>query len=194
MKRKNLFRIVCILLSPFILMMAACDQELPTSSISENPEIPELAVKIKSFDPLNTTLNYPQSSSVNVRFFSNYNSYSGANLSFTGGTKLRFLHGVLTPPQGTPPGSAVVITGIIDYDIVNDELIFTFGPSGCQFNPAAALWLKYEDLVGNGVPNLYYIDDNGNYVLQVPDEVNTQQKWLKIYINHFSRYAVAYGR
>jgi hypothetical protein len=53
--------------------------------------------------------------------------------------------------------------------------------------------MKYGDL-GNGNPTLYYIDANGNYIEQQPNSINHQQKWMKIYINHFSRYAIAISR
>jgi len=37
---------------------------------------------------------------------------------------------------------------------------------------------------------LYLIDENGNYIAQQPDDVDLQGKRMKLYIDHFSRYAI----
>ena len=65
------------------------------------------------------------------------------------------------------------------------------GPLGCQFEPAATVWFHY---TGSSVPNLYYIDENGNYVEQPPGEIDTQNQWIMLKIHHFSRYALAWSR
>ena len=200
MRTQNKIKFIVCLIVISLALFTACENDFPTAINNDSEtfsgNVPESAVKPTRLQSTSTaigTLNYPQNAEVNVRYFNNHNTYNGGNLNFVNGTKLQFLYGALTPPNNLN-GNKVEITGSIDYDVVNDELVFTFGPSGCQFQPAAELWLKYDALVGSGVPNLYYIDDLGNYVPQVPDEVNTVQKWLKIYILHFSRYAVAYGR
>ena len=200
MKYQNKIKLFVCLVTLSLALFTACEKDFPTAinngSETFSGNVPESAVKPLRLQSTSTTigtLNYPQNAVVDVKYFNNYNTYNGGNLNFVNGTKLQFLYGALTPPNNLN-ANKVEITGSIDYDIIHDELVFTFGPSGCQFQPAAELWLKYSDLVGNGVPNLYYIDANGNYVPQAPDEVNMVQKWLKIHINHFSRYAVAYGR
>ena len=81
----------------------------------------------------------------------------------------------------------------VDYDQVKNELIFEFGPHGCQFSPAARVKLDYNPL-GINIATLYYIDENGNYIEQTPDYININKKYMMINLDHFSRYAVAYGR
>ena len=114
-------------------------------------------------------------------------------MNFLNGSKLYVSFDALTPPPGTPQGDPVMIGGLIEMDTLNNELLFSFGPSGCQFDPPADLWMKYGDL-GNGNPTLYYIDANGNYIEQQPYSISQQQKWMQVKIQHFSRYAIAISR
>ena len=89
-------------------------------------------------------------------------------------------------------GGPVTITMTIESDPQNGGYIYSFGPSGCKFDPPAVLYLKYRDL---GIDNatLYYVDDQGNYIEHMPDDISLKQKWFKLTIHHFSRYAVAWG-
>ena len=198
MKALKIITIVLAIVSLFIL--SGCEKNSPVSPTDNSGNFEGYFVKPSRFNTFTTVTSdtssppgYPQSASVKIRYLQNHNAYNGGNLNFVNGTKLVILWNTLTPPQGTSTGSAVVITGSIDYNLVDNELIFTFGPSGCGFSPHATLWMKYGDLIGIGTPNLYYIDENGNYIEQQPDEINTDEQWMKIYIDHFSRYAVAYS-
>ena len=78
---------------------------------------------------------------------------------------------------------------LVERDSVNNELTFTFDPHDCQFNPSARVYLNYKDL-GIDVPVLYYIDENGNYIQQNPDEIDVTNRNVILYIDHFSRYAI----
>jgi hypothetical protein len=98
----------------------------------------------------------------------------------------------LTPPPGYNVGDSVTITMRIDYDKDNKESIYSFGPHGCQFSPQAQLKLDYGAL-GLEMPKLYYINDDGNRVEQEPEQISVNKKWLKIRVDHFSRYAVSWA-
>ena len=63
----------------------------------------------------------------------------------------------------------------MDLDSLNKELIFTFGPSGCKFVPAARITLTY-NILGVVNPVLYYIKPNGQYVRQTPDYIDIKQQ------------------
>jgi hypothetical protein len=77
----------------------------------------------------------------------------------------------------------------IEKNDTTNELIFTFGPSGCSFYPAGKVFLSYEHL-DIDVPVLYYIAENGDYIEQSPDNIDLNQKSIVLYIDHFSRYAI----
>ena len=96
----------------------------------------------------------------------------------------------MTPPPGTPERARVTLTMLVEKDKDRMELIFTFGPSGCQFSPAGEVWLDWKDLHSEEA-TLYYIDENGAYIPQTPDHVDKQGRRMKIYIDHFSRYALS---
>ena len=116
-------------------------------------------------------------------------AYKGGKIKLDQGSKLTIAKNSLTPPPGTPKGAKVTIT--MNAELVNGELIFTFGPHGCQFDPPAELRIDYGDL-GVELPALYYIE-NGEYVEQTPDHVDTQGKFMLLHFDHFSRYAVAWS-
>ncbi len=78
---------------------------------------------------------------------------------------------------------------LVERDKFRTELKFTFGPSGASFDPPAEVWLDWKDLHSSNA-TLYYIDDNGDYIPQTPDDVDVQNKKMKLYIDHFSRYAI----
>lgn len=114
----------------------------------------------------------------------------GGKVKLPGGSTLRISKGALTPPPGTPFMQDVTITILVEKSADGrNELVFTFGPSGCQFSPAAEVTFDWTDLEGSTV-NLYYIDENGNYILQSPDNIDFKNKKMTIFVDHFSRYAI----
>ena len=115
--------------------------------------------------------------------------YEGGKIKLGHGSKLTIAQNSLTPPPGTPAGADVTIT--MDAELVNDELIFTFGPHGSQFDLPAQLRIEY-GYFGADLPLLYYIE-NGNYIEQTPDHVDTLGKFMLLHFDHFSRYAVAWS-
>ena len=124
------------------------------------------------------------------RYSKKWDAYQGGKIILSQGSQFELLYGSLTPPPELY-GQNVTITVNVVEDAVSGELLFEFGPSGSQFEPAATVWFHY---TGSSMPNLYYIDENGNYVEQPPDEIDTQNQWIMLKIHHFSRYALAWSR
>lgn len=139
-------------------------------------------------------LNFPISVSKVFRFHNGEDEYRGGDIEFRDGNKSKFQleDGALTPPPDIAWGKPVTITMEVDYNKDKNELIYTFGPHGCKFNPQAQVKLDYRTL-GVDIPVLYYIDDNGNYIKQTPENIEINKKWLFIRVDHFSRYAVAWS-
>lgn len=136
--------------------------------------------------------NYPQMTSCTAGFFKNWGQYKGAICKLANGSFFEFYNGSLTPPENIPWGEEVTITMRADRDVRTGELIYSFGPSGCQFDEPAILWLDYADL-GSENATLYYLDEEGNRIEHLPDNIDFYNKRMCIYIDHFSRYAVAYS-
>jgi hypothetical protein len=126
-------------------------------------------------------------------FFSVKNCYNGVTLPHPNGSILIIERGSLTPPADIAWGDPVEISIIARKNLNKKEIEFTFGTSGCHFEPAATVWLCWEEL-GLEQADLYYIDDDGNYIKQLPEDVDVKNKRLKLSIPHFSRYAVAFSR
>lgn len=160
----------------------ACSNETALSPQTDSTISPQALGKIDN--------SYPQSASVVVKYHNG--SYKNAMINLGQGSKFIVPRGALTPPPGTPKGADVTITMTAEKDELTNELVFSFGPSGCHFNPAARLRLDYSDL-NIDTPGLFYIDQD-NYVEQTPDHIDYQGKFILLNIDHFSRYAVAWSR
>ena len=116
-------------------------------------------------------------------------SFQGGQLKVENGTTFSFKSGSLTPPAGWTDNQIILFMEI-DIDTAKNELLFSFGPSGCEFSPSATVWFNYADL-GISVPTLYYIDSNGNYIEQAPEKIDYRGNKMLLKIDHFSRYALA---
>jgi hypothetical protein len=133
--------------------------------------------------------SYPQLGSTTVDYWQKKNIYRGGGIAIPNGSNFSLASGSLIPPPGTPFGDPVTITMQVERDFEMNELLFTFGPSGCLFNEPAEVEFDWSDL-GIEVATLYYIDGNGNYVPQAPASISINNKKMMIYIDHFSRYAI----
>ena len=201
MKKQNLIKPLSLLIVLSFVLFTACDKTLPTASNADNAafsdDVPESAVKPTRVLTAGTTItnfNYPISTSKITTFKAPRDMYNGNAIDLLPTNSVfDFGMGSLTPPPSIPWGDSVQITFSVDRDFVNNELIFSFGPHGCQFNPAAQLILDYSEL-GISTPTLYYIADDGTYIEHTPDYIDVNGRKLTLYIDHFSRYAVAYGR
>ena len=139
-------------------------------------------------------VSWPLQASAVFEYDSKKGYYTGGSFNFGYKNKSGFVlkDDALTPPAGTNWGAPVTITVEVDYDSTAQELIFTFGPHGCQFSPRAEVKMDYE-VLGINLPVLYYIDDNGNRIKQEPEQIDAGKKWIKISLDHFSRYALVHG-
>ncbi len=173
------------LLAGLAVNFNACTEQSPlqSSNISDTDTI-LLSKKANS---------YPQYNERKINLDS-YNkttgiyTYGGGNLQVHNSSTFHLLGGSLTPPAELL-GDKVTITMLVEKDDVNNQLIFTFGPSGCSFSPSAEVWLDWSNL-GISAPKLYYVESNGNYIEQAADSIDLQGQRLSLHINHFSRYAI----
>jgi len=193
-KRILLYLTSAALLAGLAINFNACTEQTPLSSDDNETNVSITALGNKggqggSKKPGTQEAPYPQYDSQLIRFHAPTNHYRGGNLDLPNGASFNIQGGALIPPPEIPWGEEVTITMLCEKDSVKNELIFTFGPSGCQFGSGARIFLDYRDL-GMDRALLYYIDENGNYILQSPDYIDYEQKRMTIYISHFSRYAI----
>ncbi len=102
-------------------------------------------------------------------------------------------------PKNALPADMTILfdwmaTGKFDGTLNNVE----FGPHGTFFNKPVRVRVSYAlaDLSGIIEENLrayYYNQDTGIWEY-IGGTVNTRKKIIEFYVNHFSRYAIAYGR
>ncbi len=184
-----------VLMTAFVVNFNGCSEQSPVASVSDVPVSTLHKKGGRGKDKHNDDeLNFPISLSKTYRFNKKENYYRGGDIEFSNDNKSKFQlqDGALTPPPDIDWGKPVTITMEIDYDEASNQLIYTFGPHGCQFEPQAQVKLDYAAL-GVNVPVLYYIDENGDYIKQTPEYIDVNKKWLKIRVDHFSRYAVAWS-
>ena len=136
--------------------------------------------------------DYPQKSSVIVVWNKVEGCYESAKMEIVNGSVFKLKEGSLTPPPGTKDRKPVTLTMEMEFDQVKNELIFTFGPHGSQFSPRAEICLYWQEL-GINKAKLFYIDDDGNYIQQEPDQMDFKSKKMTLYVDHFSRYALAHS-
>ncbi len=211
---KNLFRqfskVLSIALFSAAIVFSSCSKTDPISSLSDdNSSVTTISIDKKTNNNGNgngngggtgsvnsanngSSLQFPIVASKTFKYSNVLGGYRGGKLSFSldGRSKLDLPDNALTPPPGTPLGADVTITAEVDFDSVRNEFVFTFGPHGCQFDPQVEIKLDIRGMDLN-MPQLYYIQDDGTYTLEQPDQVDSNWRWLKINVNHFSRYALA---
>ena len=138
--------------------------------------------------------NWPVIESYTYEFNAGQGYYNGGKITFGSQNRSKFEiePGALTPPSYIPWGDPVTVTMEINYDSTAKRLDFTFGPHGAQFSPQATVKIDYRALDVD-IPKLYYIDDNGNYILQQPDQIDANKRWLILKLDHFSRYALLHS-
>ncbi len=184
-KKLSKLAFTAILTTAFALNFNACEQS-PVAP-TDNGADASITTLAKRGHRGRKDKNYAFSGSKTLKF--KKRAYKGGKIRLPQGSKLKIAKNSLTPPPGTPAGADVTIT--MNAELVNGELIFTFGPHGCQFDPPAKLRIDYGDF-GVELPTLYYIE-NGEYVEQVPDHIDTQGRFMLLHFDHFSRYAVAWS-
>jgi hypothetical protein len=191
-----------VLLSILIILTGfwGCSQESPVSMVGPQDSDIQANFAKKTVRTTNVVTeaveevsNYPQVVSEVAYYWDKKGIYTGLGMSTENGSSFDIQKGALTAPLGTETGQDVTITMKIEKDPVNNELLFTFEPHGCQFYPEAIIWLNYRDL-GIETAKLFYIEEDGSYVEQKPESIDIYEKKMQIKVSHFSRYAIAFSR
>jgi hypothetical protein len=135
--------------------------------------------------------DYPQFASRTFTYNSSQNQYTAGNMQVPGGTSFSVAGGALTPPPDSTFGADITLTMQVEKKKYKGKqvLLFTFGPHGSSFSPRAEVTFDWTDL-GFSVADLYYLDDDGNLVLQAADQIDIQNRKMTLYLDHFSRYAI----
>ncbi len=129
--------------------------------------------------------------------------FEGGDLKVKNGSSFHVAEGALIPPITSLLRRLLkVVTVSMEVDLVEDleipqqgrvkALVYTFAPSGSQFDPPADAWFDFSDL---NSPNakVYYIAKDNNYIELEPAKVDLVNKRLLLKVHHFSRYAVAWA-
>jgi hypothetical protein len=181
-----------------VINFNACSEQSPFTPETSDTEL-TLGKRVLTTDntvdavPV-TESAYPQSAAGIAEFSATRNEYNGVAITLPNGSVFYTVGGALTPPEGTVFGEPVKITFTAERDERNNELLFSFGPSGCQFSPAAEVKLSWKDLNIDTAPTLYYLESKRKRIEQLPDEIDLRGQWMIIKINHFSRYALAWSK
>jgi len=185
-----------------VLIFTGCAEDIVNSLNDETPEVlmkrfetptaeEDMTTALTTGDGDLVDNRYPQSGLCTVYFIKKSKLYGGSGINIPNGTSLTIPYASLTPPTELS-GQNIIINMLVEKDPITGELIYTFGPHGCVFNKPAQLWLSWKDLECENA-TLFYLDDEGNRVEQLPDNVDVYNKKMLITIDHFSRYAVAYS-
>lgn len=207
MSRKNIIRILCVLLSPFILFMTACENDLPTASgpdQSLQAGFEEVSIQTDQgiFYIPNLKQEYQQSlakpgpnDSVFYRerfVLANKGDTLRLGNDRYGKSRIFFDPGDL--PKDVLISFEWRASGNLDGG-VGDA---TFGPHGLTFNHPVKVVLSYKavDLTGINEDDLkfFYFNEKKNKWILQNGTLNKNKKTYRARLNHFSRYAVAYGR
>ena len=184
LKRLAVVITIGLLTIGFTLNFSGCSKDSPLQPNKSDNQISE--EKFSLAKPAAGA--YPQETWRTYQYKKN-KGYSGGNMQVNSGSTFHIEEGALTPPSEIQIGDPVKLTMTVERDKFRTELIFTFGPHGSTFDPPAEVWFDWKDLHS---PNatLYYIQEDGTRVPHAPDYVDMQGKRMKIYVDHFSRYAV----
>jgi len=183
------------LLTGLALNFNACTEQAPfepgdrkdlSATLNKGPNRGADSIVLPVAD--NTVGITKEQGSMTARYSKKRDVYGAGTIVLSQGSRFELPYGSLTPPAELT-GQNVTLTMTVVQDTANNELLFEFGPHGSIFEPAATVWFYYP----GSDPKLYYIEDDGTYTEQKPDEVDTANGWLMLKIHHFSRYAVAWS-
>ena len=185
-----------VLMMSFALNFSACTEQSPfepgdrkdlSATLNKGPNRGADSIVLPVAD--NTVGITKEQGSMTARYSKKRDVYGGGTIVLSQGSRFELPYGSLTPPAELT-GQNVTLTMTVVQDTANNELLFEFGPHGSTFEPAATVRFHYP----GSDPKLYYIEDDGTYTEQEPNEIDTVNGWLKLKIHHFSRYAVAWSR
>ncbi len=194
---KKLYKLAATgaLLTAFALNFSACTEQSPlesniseTNFFSKRGRTTETTLTAASSEQDDGTGSTVEKGSTTCRYQKRQKSYLGGKIVLSQGSQFEVLNHSLTPPADLM-GQNVTLTMAVVQAAANNELLFEFGPHGSTFEPAATIWFHYE----GSNPQLFYIENDGTYTEQKPDEVDVVNGWLKLNVHHFSRYAVAWS-
>ena len=183
-----------LLLTALTLSFNACTEESPfapgdkkdlSAALNKRPDRKADSLLLTADNTVDTTT---EQGSMTSRYSKKWDAYQGGKINLSQGSQFELLYGSLTPPAELY-GENVTLTMTVVQDDADNELHIEFGPHGSTFEPAATVWFHYP----GSNPKLYYVEDDGTYTEQKPDEVDLVNGWVKLTINHFSRYAVAWS-
>jgi len=182
-----------LLTTGLFLSFTACNQQSPLTPEESYEQSATLFKKpLRTIDAVlaeDTTISSVNEQGSTDLFYNEYqDAYAGGKITLEQGSKFVVLYNSLTPPEALSGGS-VILTMTCTTDQANQQQLFEFGPHGSTFEPAATVYFHY---TGSN-PKLYYIEEDGTYTEQQPDDVDTKNQWLIVTINHFSRYAVSWA-
>lgn len=156
--------------------------------------------------------NFPQYAEHTFKFDKKKGYYKGGMLNTTNGSKFKIKDGDLTPPPGWTDGKGkkhrkngdpITITMTVDKIKVDKEeqIVFTFEPSGCTFSPSAELTLSWKGLKAKKHEDvtLALIEHDPAFPDKIGEpigayETDTRGQKFLMWIDHFSRYAISKGR
>ena len=171
-------------LSAILFIISACSQDSGILSIDSKSQAGSNETKLINGDL------YEEGSFIS-EYVEDEDFYTPVLIQISNGSFLRIPNRSLQPPEDLV-GKNVEITMAVTNDVENNELLFTFGPHGCEFTQPAELCLSWKTTNSKNA-TLYYLDEQGNKKEHMPDQIDIVNKRMIININHFSRYAVAYS-
>ena len=184
-----------VLMAGLALNFSACTEQAPfepgdrkdlSATLNKRPDRQADSLLLPEAD--NTVGTTKEQGSMKSRYYKKWDAYQGGKINLSQGSQFELLYGSLTPPPELY-GEDVTLTMTVVQDEADNELLVEFGPHGSTFEPAATVWFHYP----GSNPKLYYIQDDGTYTEQKPDEVDLVNGWVMLKINHFSRYALAWS-
>ncbi len=170
-----------ILIAALFIMIWSCEKAGPLQTSEEAID-----------KPANTgyAVDYPVFKSYTLGYWEAEDGYYGGSFSLIRGNEIHVEDLSLTPPDGTVAGADVTLTTEVERTADKKQLLYTFGPEGSTFDPPLTIKLDWERF-GMEDANLYFINEDGNYILQDEEDVEYDGKWMNVSIHHFSRYAIA---
>jgi hypothetical protein len=181
----------CILLTTIMTVMS-CTKN--SDIISANSEAQDVILSNEEY--FNAIKEYSEADfawtdSCKLNYLKEIDEYAAGSINLKGGSYLKIPVKSLIPPENLH-GKNVKIRMAVKRDSTVRELDFTFGPHGCEFSEPVELCLSWKELHCKRA-TLYYLDESGNRVEHLADQVDYSNKRMILQIKHFSRYAVAYS-
>lgn len=139
-----------------------------------------------------SVIKYPLRENKIFQYDATNQVYGEGEISLENGSIFKIRKGALIPPNRHKKGKGVNIIVDVSINETNNVETYTFGPSGCQFQPCLEAVFNYSSFGTNQV-NVYYIEDDGSWTELTSTRIDTVKKLIYCNISHFSRYALAHA-